>query len=112
MSEVACKNLEMSDFWGLGGELAVESDLGSVFHQGRDVGSDPACIQRLVFFRDDAGDEGSGCVRVAFGEPVSDFGDGVVLFGVVHYISLRLRGRWRPSASSGVARREGCWFLP
>jgi hypothetical protein len=41
MSEVACKNLEMSDFWGLGGELAVESVLGSMFHQGRDVGSDP-----------------------------------------------------------------------
>jgi hypothetical protein len=34
------------------------------------------------------GDQGPGCVGIACGEPVGDFGDGVVLFCVVHSIRL------------------------
>lgn len=74
--------------YGPGGELPVDSVPGPVFDQSRDVGPDATGSQLVILFRHDFCDQGAGSVGMPGDYPGCDVLDGVLLFRIVHEISL------------------------
>lgn len=71
-----------------GGELRVDPVPGPVFDQSRDIGPDATGSQLVVLFSHDSGDQGTGSVGTRGDYPGCDVLDGVLLFRIVHEISL------------------------